>query len=160
MSGVTIRAMKPEDWNRVAAIYEEGIATGQATFETEVPSRDEWDRKHHAHSRFVAEREGLVVGWGALSPVSPRRAYAGVAEVSVYVAPDAARTGIGAMLMETLIESARREGIWTLQSSTFPENAGSIRLQETMGFRLVGRRERIGMLDGVWRDTVLMERRL
>lgn len=160
MSGVTIRAMKPEDWDRVAAIYEEGIATGQATFETEVPSPDEWDRKHHEHSRFVAEREGLVVGWGALSPVSPRRAYAGVAEVSVYVAPNAARTGIGSMLMEKLIESARREGIWTLQSSTFPENAASIRLQEAHGFRLVGRRERIAMHHGLWRDTVLLELRL
>lgn len=160
MSGVRIRPMRADDWERVRAIYADGIATGQATFETEVPTRDEWYRKHHEHSRLVGEREGIVVGWGALSPVSARRVYAGVAEVSVYVAEQARGTGVGAALLRSLIESAREAGIWTLQSSTFPENAASIRLQEAHGFRLVGRRERIAMHHGLWRDTVLLELRL
>jgi phosphinothricin acetyltransferase len=153
-----IRALSPEDWSVVAAIYEEGIRTGNATFETEVPSWEEWDAAHPTH-RLVAERDGEVVGWAALAPVSRRPCYAGVAEDSVYVADRARGQGFGRELLSRLIRDAEAAGIWTVQTSIFPENTASLALHERCGFRRVGTRERIARLDGVWRDTVLLERR-
>jgi L-amino acid N-acyltransferase YncA len=156
---VTVRDLRPGDWPEVARIYAEGIATGDATFEVEVPSWEAWDAAHLPGHRFVAERGGRVTGWIALAPVSTRRCYAGVAEVSVYVAEDARGEGVGSELLATAIASSERDGIWTLQTSVFPENAASLALLRRFGFRTVGTRERIGRLDGSWRDTVLVERR-
>lgn len=151
--------MTPDDWEAVKTIYLEGIATGQATFETEAPAWEPWDAAHHGFGRLVARRGGRVVGWAALSPVSRRACYAGVAEVSVYVAADTRGQGVGrALLMAEVAESERR-GIWTLQGATFAENEASLRLQRQCGFRVIGRRERVARLGGVWRDTVLTERR-
>jgi len=154
-----IEEMTSADWPQVEAIYREGIASGNATFEIEVPSWEEWDRKHLAAGRLVARNSRDVYGWAALSPVSARRVYAGVAEVSVYVAESARGRGLGKLLLRSLIEASEKGGIWTLQAGIFPENASSIALHKSCGFREVGRRERIGMLRGVWRDTVLLERR-
>jgi L-amino acid N-acyltransferase YncA len=151
--------LKPEDWPTVRAIYEEGIATGNATFETQVPVWEDWDASHLRDCRLVARRGGHIVGWGALSPVSGRCVYAGVAEVSVYVAAAARGQGIGKRLLQALIEVSERQGIWTLQAGVFPENEASIALHESCGFREVGARARIGQLRGVWRDVVLLERR-
>lgn len=151
--------MQAPDWPEVESIYREGIATRNATFETESPGWEKWDAGHHPHSRLVARDEQKVLGWAALSPVSMRKVYAGVAEVSVYVADDARGRGVGKALMAALIEAAEKNGIWTLQGSIFPENVASIRLHEAFGFRHVGRRERIAQLDGKWRDTVILERR-
>jgi phosphinothricin acetyltransferase len=133
---------------------------GLATFETEVPSWEDWDAGHLRGHRLVAERDGEVVGWAALSPASARRCYAGVAENSVYVAHDARGLGIGRALLERLIKGARAAGIWTIQTSIFPENRASLALHERCGFRVVGTRERIARRDGIWRDTVFLERRL
>lgn len=157
--GVRIEALQPSDWPRVVAIYEEGIASGLATFETTCPSWQEWDAAHLGACRLVARSAGEVVGWGALSRVSHRQCYAGVAEVSVYVSAVARGRGIGRGLLQALIEAAEAEGIWTLQGATVAENAASLRLQEACGFRVIGRRERIGKLNGEWRDTILTERR-
>lgn len=154
-----IEPMRPEDWPQVRAAYAEGIASGQATFETEPPAWEQWDAGHLAAGRLVARRDGRVIGWAALSPVSRRPCYAGVAEVSVYIAAAHQGQGVGATLLAALIAAAEGAGIWTLQGSTFPENAASLRLQARFGFRVVGRRERIARLRGVWRDTVLTERR-
>jgi L-amino acid N-acyltransferase YncA len=132
---------------------------GLATFETEVPSWEEWDAGHLRHHRLVAEILGEVVGFAALAQVSSRRCYAGVVENSVYVARDARGLGIGRALLETLIEGAEEAGIWTIQTSVFPENRASMALHERCGFRVVGTRERIAKRDGVWRDTVFLERR-
>ena len=154
-----MRDLRPDDWAEVARIFEEGIATGNATFETEVPSWDEWDGAHLAGHRFVAEDGERVVGWIAIVPVSTRGCYAGVAEVSVYVAAEARGRGVGSQLLATLVESAERSRLWTLQTSVFPENEASLALLRRFGFRVVGTRERIGQLHGVWRDTVLVERR-
>jgi phosphinothricin acetyltransferase len=151
--------MTAEDWPRVRAIYEEGIATGQATFETEAPPWEQWDTAHHPNGRVVAREGEHVLGWGALSPVSRRPCYAGVAEVSVYVDGSARGRGVGLALLEHVIAASEALGIWTLQGATFPENIASLRLQARCGFRIVGRRERIAQLNGVWRDTVLTERR-
>jgi phosphinothricin acetyltransferase len=151
--------MTPEDWPQVRAIYEEGIATRQATFETDAPSWEQWDAAHLTRCRLVARADEGVLGWAALSPVSRRRCYAGVAEVSVYVRASARGRGVGTALLGRLITDSEREGIWTLQGATFPDNAASLRLQARFGFRVVGRRERIARMDGVWRDTVLTERR-
>lgn len=151
--------MQAPDWPEVESIYREGIATRNATFETESPGWEKWDTGHHPHSRLVARDEQKVLGWAALSPVSMRKVYAGVAEVSVYVADDARGRGVGKALMAALIEAAEKNGIWTLQGSIFPENVASIGLHEAFGFRHVGRRERIAQLDGKWRDTVILERR-
>jgi phosphinothricin acetyltransferase len=156
---VEIRPMQPADWERVRAIYEQGIASGQATFELEAPSWERWDANHHSFARLVARFEGRVIGWAALSPVSGRCCYAGVAEASVYVDTDHRGQGAGRqLLLETIAESERR-GIWTLQGGAFAENEASLRLQRACGFRVVGKRERIGQLHGVWRDTILTERR-
>jgi L-amino acid N-acyltransferase YncA len=157
---VQLRALAEEDWTAVAEIYWDGMRDGLATFETEVPSWEAWDGTHFAEQRLVAERLGEVVGWAALSPASTRRCYAGVAENSVYVAREARGLGIGRMLLEALIESAGAAGLWTIQTSIFPENRASLALHERCGFRVVGTRERIARRDGSWRDTVLLELRL
>jgi L-amino acid N-acyltransferase YncA len=154
-----IKPMKPEQWEAVRAIYLAGIATGDATFETETPNWTEWDKSHLPKPRLVALSGGSVVGWAALSRVSARAAYAGVAEVSVYVDELVRGQGIGSLLLKDLVAGSENAGIWTLQASIFPENAASILLHESCGFREVGRRERVGKLKGVWRDTVLLERR-
>ena len=154
-----VRDLQPGDWPEVARIYREGIETGNATFETEVPSWEEWDATHLPGHRLVAERDGRVVGWIALVPVSPRECYAGVAEVSAYVAEDARGEGVGSALLTALIDSSERAGIWTLETGVFPENAVSLRLLQRFGFRVFGTRERIGQLHGIWRDVVLVERR-
>lgn len=156
---MTIDAMTAGDWPAVRAIYEEGIATGLGTFETAAPSWDDWTAARLPHSRLVVRENGQVIGWAALSPVSKRACYAGVAEVGIYVAASARRKGVGRALLEALVESSEANGIWTLQGATFAENAASISVQEHCGFRMVGRRERIGKRDGAWRDTVLLERR-
>ncbi|HWH72488.1 MAG TPA: GNAT family N-acetyltransferase [Candidatus Sulfotelmatobacter sp.] len=154
-----LEALRKEHWPRVQAIYLEGIATGQATFRTDAPEWEEWDGGHLAHSRIVALLDGEVVGWAALSPVSSRPHYRGVAEVSVYVGEGARGKGIGSALLAELVRLSEASGIWTLQSSIFPENRASVRLHERHGFRLMGRRERIAQHGGVWRDTVILERR-
>ena len=147
-------------WPEVRAIYEEGIATGNATFTTEAPAWHDWDHSHLTHSRLVAHDEAeLLLGWAALSPVSGRCVYGGVAEVSVYVGAAARGQGVGRQLLSALITESEGNGIWTLQAGIFPENAASIRLHAEAGFREVGRRERIGQHHGVWRDTLLLERR-
>jgi len=156
---VEIRDLRPEQWPEVAAIFQAGIDTGNATFETAPPSWGEWDRAHMPGLRLVAADDGRVLGWAALSRVSSRDCYAGVAEVSVYVAPEAAGSGVGRALLEALIARAENAGIWTVQAGIFPENAASLALHERCGFRVVGTRERIGQLHGVWRDDVLLERR-
>lgn len=153
-----IEVMSPEDWAAVIAIYEEGMATGVGTFETAAPSWEEWNAARLPHSRLVA-RGPAVLGWAALSPVSKRSCYAGVAEVGVYVAESARGRGVGRALLKALVESSERHGIWTLQGATIATNAASIALQQRCGFRVVGVRERIGRRDGVWHDTVLCERR-
>jgi phosphinothricin acetyltransferase len=143
----------------VREIYEQGIATGQATFETAAPSWGEWDASHFVDLRLVAEEEGEVIGWAALSQVSRRACYAGVAEDSVYVADGARGRGVGAALLGRLLAEADEAGFWMIQTSIFPGNDASVELHRRCGFRVVGTRERIGQLDGVWHDTVLMERR-
>ena len=159
MSTLLIEAMQPNDWPAVRSIYLEGIATGHATFETEAPSWQDWDASHHQLGRLVAREADRVVGWAALSPVSRRRVYSGVAEVSVYVSGDSRGKGIGRALLERLISESELNGIWMLQASVFPENAATIGLHRGCGFHEVGRRERIGKLNGAWRDTLLLERR-
>lgn len=155
-----MRALEPSDWPAVAEIYRQGIASGHATFETAVPSWEAWSESRHPRCRMVAVAEGEVVGFAAVSPVSKRPAYAGVAEVMVYVAERARGRGVGGVLMRELVRQTEADGIWTLQASIFPENAASIRAHERVGFRVVGTRERIGRFhDGRWRDTVLLERR-
>ncbi len=154
-----VRDLHPDDWPEVARIFEEGILTGNATFETEVPSWEEWNAAHLAEHRLVAERDSRVVGWIALVPVSPRECYAGVAEVSSYVAEQSRGEGVGAELLAAAIESSERAGLWTLQTGVFPENEPSLGLLRCFGFRVLGTQERIGRLHGVWRDVVLLERR-
>ena len=156
---IEIDKLLEDDWESVRRIYLEGIETGNATFETEAPDWDSWDSTHLKTPRLVARESNEVIGWAALSPVSRRRVYAGVAEVSVYVAKRARGGGVGRLLLSALISEAERSGVWTLQAGIFPENESSIALHEACGFRKVGRRERIGKLDDVWRDVILMERR-
>ena len=155
-----VRPLHPDDYPAVAAVFAEGIATGLATFETEVPAWDEWDAGHLADHRFVAELDGEVVGWIAVVPYSRRAVYRGVGEESVYVAERARGRGVGRALLETVIESARNGGLWMLQAGVFTNNGASLALHRALGFREVGIRERIGQLDGVWRDVVLLELRL
>ena len=152
--------MRAEDWPAVAAIFGEGIETRNATFETAAPTWEEWHADHLAEHRLAARDGPTVLGWAALSPYSRRAAYVGVAEVSVYVAAWARGRGVGRALLEALVESARASGLWTLQAGIFPENEASLALHRALGFRDVGLRERIGRLDGVWRDVVLLELRL
>lgn len=156
---VAVRMMHERDWALVAEIYRQGIAGGNATFETEVPSWEAWDASRLSDHRLVAVSGGGVVGWAALSPVSDRCVYAGVADVSVYVAEAARGAGVGRLLLEELIAGSERDGIWTLQAGMFADNKASIRLHRTCGFRIAGRRERIGQLRGRWRDVLLLERR-
>ena len=155
---MTVRDLQPNDWPAVRAIYEDGIRSGDATFETETPSWEGWDAAH-SELRLVAEREGVVVGWAALSPVSSRCCYEGVGEVSVYVAAAARGTGVGRELLDELIARSEQAGYWTLTAGVFPQNEPSLRLHRACGFREIGVRERLGQLDGVWRDVVLLERR-
>ncbi len=156
---LTVDKMSYKHWPQVRNVYREGIETGNATFETEVPEWDKWNESHLAECRLVAEANGMVLGWAALSPVSERCVYAGVAEVSIYVAASARGQGVGTALLSKLIEESEHLGIWTLQAGIFPENKASIVLHQRAGFRQVGIRERLGQMHGVWRDVVLMERR-
>lgn len=151
--------MRASDWDQVRAIYLEGIRSGHSTFETEAPSWEKWDEGHLAIARLVMRDGEVIRGWAALSPVSKREVYRGVAEVTVYVSETSRGQGIGRALLEALIDESEKNGIWTLQASIFPENAASVQLHLRCGFREVGRRERIAMLNSVWRDTLLFERR-
>lgn len=151
--------MQPHHWYEVKKIYEEGIATGNATFETKAPEWSDWDAAHLAHTRFVAIENNEVFGWAALTPVSGRCVYAGVAEVSVYVSAAARGKGIGKKLLQALIDASEQHNLWTLQAGIFPENIASIQIHKSFGFNIVGIRKKIGKMNGVWRDTVLLERR-
>jgi L-amino acid N-acyltransferase YncA len=157
---IKIRVMKDLDWQAVQRIYAKGIETRNATFETDTPTWEEWDNSHLQHCRYVAVIGEQIIGWAALSPYSRRSVYRGVAELSVYVDTSFNGRGVASMLMETMIKATKEEGYWTLQSAVFPENAASIQLHKKFGFREVGYREKIGLLDGVWRDVVLLERKL
>jgi phosphinothricin acetyltransferase len=154
-----IDSMRAEDWEEVRRIYLQGIATGNATFETDAPSWERWDAAHLPEPRLAARDDERLLGWASLSKVSERCVYAGVAEVSVYVAESARGRGVGRKLLETLIERSEDAGIWTLQAGIFPENVASIAIHRRCGFRIVGTRERLGQLAGRWRDVMLLERR-
>jgi L-amino acid N-acyltransferase YncA len=154
-----IEKMRRDHWEQVRAIYLEGVAAGHATFETDAPAWELWDSSHLVSPRLVASKGERVAGWAALSPVSARKVYEGVAEVSVYVGEGFRGRGVGRALLEALVRESEARGVWTLQASIFPENEASVALHKSCGFREVGRRERIGKLAGVWRDTVLLERR-
>jgi L-amino acid N-acyltransferase YncA len=154
-----IRKMRPEDWPQVADIHAAGIGTGNATFETEPPTWPSWDCSHRDDLRLVGLVAGLVVGWAAAGGVSDRCCYAGVAEHSVYVRPGYQGRGIGRALLNALIDAATEAGVWTLQTGIFPENRSSLALHVACGFRVVGRREKLGQLNSVWRDVLLLERR-
>jgi L-amino acid N-acyltransferase YncA len=155
----TIEAMQDSDWAAVREIYREGIETGNATFQTEAPEWAEWDANHLRHSRLVARSEGSIGGWAALSAVSRRECYSGVAEVSIYIAEGHRSQRLGRGLLAALIAESEAHGMWTLQAGIFPENGASIALHARLGFREVGVRERIGQRNGRWRNTVLLERR-
>ncbi len=154
-----IDTFSEKDWDQVANIYRLGLETRLATFETTVPSWKSWDESHLDHSRWVARQNQTLLGWAALSPVSDRCVYGGVGEVSVYVDPSQSGQGVGSALLTEIIQSSEENGIWTLHSSMFPENVASVNLHEKFGFRKIGYREKIGQLDGKWRDTLLYERR-
>jgi L-amino acid N-acyltransferase YncA len=156
---VKIRPLLPQDWPSVKAIYLEGIATGNATFETDVPEWKDWDSRHLQAARLAAEADGKVVGWAALTPVSSRCVYSGVAELSIYVAASMRGKGVGKALLGELIRESEARGFWTLQTGIFPENKASLALHEKSGFRIVGRRERIGKMNDRWRDVLFLERR-
>lgn len=154
-----MRQMEISDWDSVATIYKQGIETGNATFQQEIPTWQEWDKEHLKECRIVAEIDNVVAGWAALSKVSGRCVYAGVAEVSVYVADKFRGQKLGVQLLKQLIEDSEKENLWTLQAGVFPENLASISIHKKLGFREVGYRERIGKMNGKWRDTILLERR-
>jgi L-amino acid N-acyltransferase YncA len=154
---VNVRELRPDDWPAVRGIYEDGIRSG-ATFETEAPSWEAWDAAH-PDLRLVAERDGAVVGWAALSPYSHRYCYRGVGDVSAYIAESARGAGVGRLLLEELVQRSEKAGYWTLNAGVFPENEASIRLHQSCGFRVIGVRERLGEFAGVWRDAVWLERR-
>lgn len=157
---VTFRPLVPADWPAVAEIFRQGIESGNATFETEVPDWRSWDAARSPHCRIVAEVDGAVVGYAGLSPVSERPVYAGVCEVMIYLAESARCRGVGGRLLRRLVDETEAQGIWTLQAGIFPENAASIRIFEKAGFKVLGTHERLGRFhDGRWRDVVLMERR-
>ena len=159
-SQVVIREMSANDWEAVSQIYEEGLNTGLATFETSVPSYKSWDDAHIKECRLVATADNEILGWAALSPVSSRCVYGGIGEVSVYVGANARGKGVGKSLLENLVKSSEEAGYWTIQSGIFPENVGSIKLHEKVGFRFIGKRERVGKTqDGVWKDNLLFEKR-
>ncbi len=159
MTMFEIAAMNAADWYEVKTIYQAGLETRNATFQTMVPSFSEWDSNHHSHSRLVAKKEGVVLGWCALMPTSSRHVYTGVAEISIYVALNQQGQGVGGLLMQALINESEKNEIWTISASIFPENKASIHLHQKYGFDVVGRRSKIAQLDGMWRDTVLLERR-
>ena len=154
-----IREIKESDHSRILEIYQMGIDTKNATFETQAPSWSDWDAKHHTHSRFVYEENNKVLGWAALTPVSARKVYEGIAEVSIYIDTEFLGKGIGSKLMEKAIHSSEDHGIWCIYSSVFPENTATVKLHEKNGFRVIGTRERIARLDNKWRDTLILERR-
>jgi L-amino acid N-acyltransferase YncA len=156
---IEIKPMQARHWNDVKRIYEEGITTRRATFETSAPSWEVWDDAHMKKGRLVAEEDNQIVGWAALTPVSDRCVYAGVAEISVYVSEGFRGKKIGTRLLQKLIIESEREGLWTLQAGIFPENIASIKIHLANGFHLIGKREKIGQIDGIWRDTMLLERR-
>ncbi len=156
---VTIQLIQIEHWQAVKEIYEEGIRTGNATFEKQAPDFKVWDKGHLKHSRMVASLNSEIAGWAALSPFSGRSIYAGVAEVSVYVKQKYRGQKVGNLLLHSLVTDSEAKNIWTLQSGIFPENKASIKIHEANGFRIVGYREKIGQMNGIWRDTILMERR-
>src|SRR4051812_12647969 len=158
-TGLQLDALTPDDWTSVRSIYLEGILGGNATFEMDAPPWPEWDTTHLPFARLVARTEDGIVGWAALRSVSPRACYSGVAEVSVYVAGKAQKLGIGRTLLREVIRLSEAKGVWTLQGSIFPENHSSLRMCDACGFRQVGRRKHIAKLNGLWRDTVLVERR-
>ena len=149
----------PQHWPAVKTIYESGLATGNASFQTSAPSWEEWDSAHLKHSRLVATEGSTVLGWAALTPVSGRCVYAGVAEVSVYIDAGSRGKGIGNALLQALIIESEKNGLWTLQAGIFPENTASVQLHAKAGFRTIGTREKIGQMNGMWRDTILLERR-
>ena len=159
MEKMHIRELSEHDWNALVSIYESGIATGYATFETSAPEWDDWDEAHLEFGRLVAVIDQQVVGWAALSPVSSRCVYGGVAEVSIYIHEEFRGKRIGQQLLGALIITSEQHGIWTLQAGIFRENIASIKLHESVGFRIIGYRERIGKLNGQWRDNVIMEKR-
>jgi len=156
---INFRPLLPEDWDSIAEIYREGIETRNATFQTDVPTWESWDSAHLKTCRIVAIMENEIIGWAALTPVSGRCVYAGVAEVSVYVSTKHHGKKAGTKLLDKLIGESEKSGIWTLQSGIFPENLPSLKIHRNLGFRKVGIRKKIGKLDGKWRDTVLLERR-
>ena len=159
MEDFHIDAMTPADWPVVRAIYLEGIATGNATFEKSAPDWAAWDAAHLPHSRLIGRIGDEIAGWAALAPVSGRCVYGGVAEVSVYVAERMRGRKIGRQLLAALVEESERQGLWTLQAGIFPENIASVEAHKRCGFRVVGVREKLGRMDGIWRDVMLMERR-
>jgi phosphinothricin acetyltransferase len=154
-----IRPLLPSDWASVRDIYQEGIATGNASFSSAMPEWDEWDQSHVKSGRLAATENEEILGWAALTAISDRCVYAGVAEVSIYVTKNARGKGIGKQLLRALIDESEKNNFWTLESRIFPENQASITIHEECGFRIVGSRERIGQMDGVWRDILLLERR-
>ena len=160
MPEVKLRTMLPEDWTEVRRIYLEGIASGNSTFQTEAPTWEQWDANHLQTCRLVAVKDDSIVGWAVLAGISARPVYRGVAEVSVYVTPSVHGQGVGSALMQELVAASERHGFWTLQAGIFPENVASLALHASVGFRQVGRREKMGQLHGAWRDVVLLERRV
>lgn len=154
-----IRNMVKSDWNAVSHIYQLGIVTGNATFETQIPSWQLWNGKHHAEARLVAESDNEILGWAALLPVSDRKVYKGVTELSIYIHTDYLNKGIGTILMKSILDLSEKIGIWTVQAGIFPENKASIHLHHKFGFKTIGSREKIGQMQGVWRDVLLLERR-
>lgn len=156
---VTIEPMVPEDWPDVSSIYIEGIATGNATFETLQPTWEIWDRDHLPFCRLIARLDGAVAGWAALARRSKRTSFAGVAELSIYVAGWARGRRVGSVLIDKAIQESEKYGVWTLQGSIIRGNDASLKMVEAAGFRQVGYRERIGKINGVWKDTILVERR-
>ncbi|UII81202.1 GNAT family N-acetyltransferase [Flagellimonas sp. CMM7] len=154
-----VRKMKASDWEDVSQIYAQGIATGFATFEQTIPSYEIWDQAHVKQCRLIAEENGEILGWAALSPVSSRCVYGGIGEVSVYIGATSRGKGVGKLLLEQLISESEKAGFWTIQSGIFPENEASIYLHKKVGFRFIGKRERVGKLHGVWKDNLLFEKR-
>jgi len=154
-----LRPMSAEDWSQVAEIYRQGIETKNATFETQIPDWEKWDSSHVGSCRIVATIQNSIVGWAALVPVSARKVYRGVGEISIYVSSKNKGSGIGTKLLEELITESEKAGFWTLQAGIFPENTASLKMHQNHGFRIVGYREKIGKMDGIWRDTMLLERR-
>jgi L-amino acid N-acyltransferase YncA len=159
MIDISIEKMSVDSWVDIQRIYSEGIASGNATFEKQIPDWETWDKLHRKDCRLVARINGKITGWAALSNISERYVYSGVAEVSIYVDPYYMRKGIGNKLLSSLIKESQENGIWTLQAGIFPENVSSIKLHEKHGFRIIGVREKIGKMNSRWRDVFLLERR-